>query len=134
MRSILAVALALSVSTPAMAQSNTDKLKEYGKQRLQDGANATGDWRASLPPAKYDRDYSGQLVVTKWNDYSLIRSICKDTKDAVACSYFTYDTASGHPISCLIMLGPVVWNDERAFRHERGHCNGWGADHAGERP
>ena len=78
-----------------------------------------------LPPAEFDREYKGQLVVTKFNDYSLIRMICKDTPNAIACSYRTYKVATGAPISCLIMLGPKAHDDERALRHEIGHCNGW---------
>jgi hypothetical protein len=114
MRYILAAALLALSAAPAIAQGTT------------------GNWRASLPPVEFDREYSGQMVVTKWNDYSLIRSICGDKK--VACSYRTYDSVTNKPISCLIMLGPLVWNDDRALRHERGHCNGWGGDHAGARP
>jgi hypothetical protein len=86
-----------------------------------------------LPPPEFDREYTGQLVVTKWNDYSLIRIICKDTPNAVACSYRTYDSVSGKPISCLVMLGPGTWSDERVLQHELGHCNGWPGDHRGAR-
>jgi hypothetical protein len=86
-----------------------------------------------LPPVEFDHAYGGQLVVTKFNDYSLIRMICKDVPTAIACSYRTYKTASGEPISCLILLGPKVHNDERALRHEMGHCQGWPGDHPGAR-
>ena len=86
-----------------------------------------------LPPAEFDHEYKGQLVVTKWNDYSLIQLICKETKNAIACSYRTYDSVSGETLSCLIMLGPVAHNDERALRHEMAHCNGWPGDHPGAR-
>jgi hypothetical protein len=86
-----------------------------------------------LPPVEFDRDYKGQLVVTKFNDYSLIRMICKDTPNAIACSYRTYKVATGAPISCLIMLGPKAHDDERALRHEIGHCNGWSDKHEGAR-
>ena len=34
-------------------------------------------------------------------------------------------------LSCLIMLGPVAHDDERAMRHEIGHCNGWSDHHEG---
>jgi hypothetical protein len=88
----------------------------------------------TLPPAKYDGEYrGGQLIVTKWNDYSLIQLICKDTPNAVACSYKTYDPISGKLISCLIMLGPAAHNNERVLRHEIGHCNGWSDNHEGAR-
>lgn len=72
---------------------------------------------------------SGQVVITRWNDYSLIRQICKDSPDSIACSYRTYNSVTGAPISCLIMLGPMAHTDERALRHEMGHCNGWTNDH-----
>lgn len=93
-------------------------------------------WRPALPPVEYDRPYEGQLIVTKWKDYSLLRSIChKDiTVDAIACSIRTWDIATGKPISCLIMLGPKAWDDARALRHEVGHCLGWPNDHPGARP
>jgi hypothetical protein len=88
----------------------------------------------TLPPAKYDGPYrGGQLVVTKWNDYSLIQQVCGDTPNAVACSYRTYDANTGKLISCLIMLGPAAHNNERVLRHEIGHCNGWSGDHEGGR-
>jgi hypothetical protein len=96
--------------------------------------NATGDWRATLPPPEFDYEYKGQMIVTKWNDYSLIRHICKDiVPPAVACSYRTYELDTGKPVSCLIILGPLVWDDPRTLRHEIAHCNGWGADHKGAR-
>jgi hypothetical protein len=82
-----------------------------------------------LPPVEFDREYKGQLVVTKFNDYSLIRMICKDVPTAIACSYRTYKTTTGEPISCLILLGPKAHDDERALRHEIGHCNGWSNNH-----
>jgi hypothetical protein len=86
-----------------------------------------------LPPVEFDHAYSGQVIITKWNDYSLIRFICKDTPSAIACSYRTYNTVTGAPISCLVMLGPKAHDDERAMRHEMAHCNGWPGDHPGAR-
>jgi hypothetical protein len=68
-------------------------------------------------------------VITRWNDYDLIRLICKDNPDAIACSYRTYNSVSGKSISCLIMLGPGTWEDERVMQHEVGHCNGWSNNH-----
>jgi hypothetical protein len=77
--------------------------------------------------------YTGQVHVTKWNNYDLIRLMCKDSPGALACSYRVYDSKTGKPISCLIMLGPATWDDPRALRHEMGHCNGWTANHEGAR-
>jgi hypothetical protein len=89
--------------------------------------------RVALPPTEFDRPYAGQVVITKWNDYSLIRHICKDVPSAIACSYRTYDGVSGEALSCLIMLGPVAHNDARVMQHEMAHCNGWPGDHPGAR-
>jgi hypothetical protein len=86
-----------------------------------------------LPPVEFDHPYSGEVVITKWNDYTLLRSICKDVPTALGCSLRTYNGATGAPISCLIMLGPAIHNDERALRHEMAHCNGWPGNHENAR-
>jgi hypothetical protein len=126
MKHILA-AIALLAATPAMAQ--IDKAPWYGVP-----ANPTPALKPiPLPPPEFDREYKGQLVVTKWNDYSLIRHICKDNPTAVACSYRTFYSVTGADISCLIMLGPMAHNDPRALRHEIAHCNGWSNKHEGAR-
>ena len=85
--------------------------------------------RAPLPPAKFDRPYTGKLTILKPDDYALIRVVCSDAADPIACAFRTYDTATGETLSCLILLGPKVHDDERALRHEMGHCNGWSNDH-----
>jgi hypothetical protein len=85
--------------------------------------------RVSLPPAEYDHPYAGKLTVLKEDTYNFIRHVCRDTVRAIACSYRTYDSATGANISCLIMLGPGTWSDERVLRHEIGHCNGWSNNH-----
>ena len=87
----------------------------------------------ALPPAEYDRAYAGKLTVLKEDNYVFIRHVCADTPNPIACSFRTYDSASGETISCLIMLGPDTWSDERAMRHEMAHCNGWPGDHPGAR-
>jgi hypothetical protein len=87
-----------------------------------------------LPPVKYDGPYrGGQVIVIKWNDYSMIRMICKDTPNPIACSYQTYSGIPDRPIACLIMLGPVAHNSAQVLRHEMGHCNGWASNHEGAR-
>jgi hypothetical protein len=89
--------------------------------------------RVALPPVEFDHQYAGKLTVLKEDNYVFIRHVCKDTPNAIACSFRTYDSVSGETISCLIMLGPETWEDERAMRHEIGHCNGWTNDHEGAR-
>jgi hypothetical protein len=89
--------------------------------------------QVALPPPEYDHPYTGKLTVLKEPNYAFIRYVCADTPNPVACSFRTYDTASGETLSCLILLGPKTWDDERALRHEMGHCNGWSGDHPGAR-
>ena len=60
----------------------------------------------ALPPAEFDHAYAGKLTVLKEDNYVFIRHVCADTPNAIACSFRTYDSASGETISCLIMLGP----------------------------
>jgi hypothetical protein len=85
--------------------------------------------QVALPPTEFDRPYAGKLTVLKEDNYLFIRHVCRDTPNAVACSYRTYDSVSGETLSCLIMLGPVAHNDARVMQHELGHCTGWSNDH-----
>jgi hypothetical protein len=89
--------------------------------------------RIPLPPPEYDRPYTGKLTILKQDDYLLIKHVCNDTPNPIACSFRTYDTVSGETLSCLILLGPKVHDDERALRHEMGHCNSWPGTHPGAR-
>ena len=125
MKHILAILAVIALIAPANAQNHGDE----GRYKP---AVPTLK-QIPLPPVEYDRAYNGQLIVTKWNDYSLIRFICKDSPTAIACSYRTYNTQTGAAISCLILLGPLAHNDPRALRHEIGHCNGWSDKHEGAR-
>jgi hypothetical protein len=81
-----------------------------------------------LPPAQFDHPYTGKLTILKPDDYALIRVVCSDAADPIACAFRTYDTTTGETLACVIMLGPAAQNDERALRHEIGHCNGWRHD------
>jgi hypothetical protein len=86
-----------------------------------------------LPPVEFDHEYTGKLTVLKEDNYAFIRHVCRDNPTAIACTYRTYDSVTGETLSCLILLGPLAHDDPRAFRHERGHCNSWPADHPGAR-
>ena len=86
-----------------------------------------------LPPPEFDHEYKGRLTIAKLDNYRLIRAVCEDNPDAIACSFRIYDSTTGAPISCLIMLGPMTHDDERVLRHELGHCNGWTNEHEGAR-
>ena len=89
--------------------------------------------RVMLPPVEYDHEYAGKLTVLKEDNYVFIRHVCRDTPNAIACSYRTYDSVSGETLSCVVMLGPGTWSDERVMQHELGHCNGWSNNHEGAR-
>jgi hypothetical protein len=89
--------------------------------------------RVPLPPVEFDHAYTGKLTVLKEDNYVFIQHVCRDTPNAIACSFRTYDDKTGETLSCRIMLGPDVWDDERALRHEMAHCNGWPGTHPGAR-
>jgi hypothetical protein len=85
----------------------------------------------ALPPAEFDHEFTGKLVILREDTHAFLRHVCRDVPNAIACSYRTYDSISGETLSCLIMLGPEAHNDERVMRHEMAHCNGWPGDHPG---
>src|SRR6516164_10483837 len=87
-----------------------------------------------LPPEQYDHDYEGDLTIKIVDTLEELHALCKlDGPQLLACS--THNSRS-----CLIVMvkDEVMrqhgWTTGLLFRHERGHCNGWGGDHAGERP
>jgi hypothetical protein len=89
--------------------------------------------RIPLPPPEYDRPYKGDLTILKPGDYALVRAVCSDNVDPIACAFRTFDRATGETIACVIILGPKAHNDPRALLHELGHCNSWPSDHPGAR-
>jgi hypothetical protein len=86
-----------------------------------------------MPPPEFDHEYKGKLNVLREPNYAFIKYVCSDVANPIACSFRTYDSVSGETISCLIMLGPNEWEDERVLRHEMAHCLGWPGDHPGAR-
>jgi hypothetical protein len=87
-----------------------------------------------LPPIEYDHDYEGDLTIKMVDSVEELRVLCdNNTPQMLACSM-------NNARSCLIIMvkDEVMrqrgWTTGLLLRHERGHCNGWGADHAGERP
>jgi len=86
-----------------------------------------------LPPAEFDHPYTGQVIVTKWSTFGLLRTVCKDQPTAIACTLRTYNSATGAPLTCLVMIGPGYHDNERVLKHEMGHCNGWSEKHEGGR-
>jgi amino acid transporter len=87
-----------------------------------------------FPPVEYDHDYEGDLTIKMVDSIAELYAVCKiNNPSLLACS-------SHNAKSCLIIMvkDEVMrkngYSTGLLFRHERGHCNGWGADHAGQRP
>jgi hypothetical protein len=86
-----------------------------------------------FPPAEYDHYYEGDLTIKMVATVEELRAICQlDQPQLLACTL-----RNQH--SCVIVLvnDEVMrkrnWTTGMLLRHEMGHCNGWPADHAGER-
>lgn len=87
-----------------------------------------------LPPVEYDHDYEGDLTIKIVDTVDELRILCNlNQPQMLACSM-------SNTRSCLIIMvkDEVMrqrgWTTGLLLRHERGHCNGWGGDHIGERP
>jgi hypothetical protein len=103
-------------------------------------ANAGTRW-TTLPPTQYDVPYTGELTI--WiTDKKNIGEHCAKVVVApsqswagIACSFFTKSRSR-----CIIyivrddVLRAAGYHPIGVLRHEIGHCNGWGSDHAGSRP
>jgi hypothetical protein len=90
-----------------------------------------------LPPIEYDKPFTGPLTVLRPQSEAEVIVICGDVSPAgyrIACAI--PDLAGA---SCVIVIREDAairaagFNPEIVFRHEVGHCHGWGADHAGGR-
>jgi len=86
-----------------------------------------------FPPAEYDRFYEGDLTIKMVDTLEELHKLCQiDNPKLLACS-------QRNQWSCVIVMvrDEVMrgrnWTTGLLLRHEIGHCNGWGADHAGER-
>jgi hypothetical protein len=90
----------------------------------------------ALPPVEYDKPYEGRLIVTRAESQDGVRELCSRA------------VFRGHALGCARRLEEgvceiVLGSDKTikavgvipaiVFRHERGHCNGWGSDHKGAR-
>jgi hypothetical protein len=88
-----------------------------------------------LPPVEYDRPYIGDLQVRQVPE-SEVAKMCPPTSlpNKLGCSYPAPERgycriimATDDEIYAAGLTPEVVW------RHELGHCNGWGKDHKGAR-
>ena len=108
------------VSIPATAQSIT-----------------TYRWKV-LPPVEYDKPYEGHLVVIRGNA-KVMTGVCPKTKFPIPLGCAIRHLRQGETVACHVfiaeddILRTSIWDYEIVLRHERGHCNGWSADHPGMR-
>jgi len=86
-----------------------------------------------FPPVEYDHLYDGDLTIKMVDTLEELHEICEITDPKLlACS-------RRNEWSCVIIMvkDEIMrqrnWTTGMLLRHEIGHCNGWGADHAGER-
>jgi len=91
------------------------------------------DWYNWLPPAEYDKPFTGKLIIRRFETEEEIAQICKGTS-RVACTARSID----HKTCYLFIANDDVIRRNRgsyAFtvRHELGHCNGWTQNHEGKR-
>lgn len=86
-----------------------------------------------LPPLEYDYPYQGKLTVDRVDTIEKLQEVCGISKWALGCSW-----ARGASCRIVLVADDVIrqwgWTPELMMRHEHGHCNGWGGDHAGQRP
>jgi len=84
-----------------------------------------------LPPKKYDYSFPGPIVITRKSTPEELARVCGQRlifgcsqRLAYVCQTYILDDKLLERFGCTF---------EAALRHEIGHCNGWGADHAGAR-
>ena len=87
----------------------------------------------NFPPAEYDHYYEGDLTIKIVDSLKELQNLCQlDGKNLLAC------TTRNHSSCIIVMVKDEImrqrsWTTGMLLRHEMGHCNGWGADHSGER-
>jgi hypothetical protein len=86
-----------------------------------------------FPPAEYDHYYDGDLTIKIVDSLEELREVCQlPGSQLLACS------THNHSSCIIVMVKDEImrqrsWTTGMLLRHEIGHCNGWGADHSGER-
>jgi hypothetical protein len=92
-----------------------------------------------VPPAQYDKPYTGRLTVDTVPTQRALAEICPiaaaRTPNLIGCAMRAHD--GSHCRIVLVAEGVVVAlgsSRARIMRHEIAHCNGWPGDHPGGRP
>ncbi len=108
MTRILAVIVGLLVSTSALAAPHPTT------------------WR---PPARFDHPIKGKMII----HYQSLFQVMWGGPCAGTCWAYTYIPARGATVchSYIPVVGRKVnlEGQRELIRHERGHCNGWPANH-----
>jgi len=98
-------------------------------------------WMTTLPPAQYDVPYTGELTIWTVQSRNDILQYCSKEKilevqanwAGNACTHVYQNKKWGCHIYMLNdkAVKAEGRNPTIILRHELGHCNGWGGDHAG---
>ena len=91
-------------------------------------------WYGFLQPLKYDKPYTGKLIIRRLETEEEIVTICPKANTKTACAMHSVDLSV-----CYLFIAndkvPKKYDTSYAFalRHELGHCNGWSAEHENKR-
>jgi len=95
-----------------------------------------------LPPAEYDKPYTGELIIKQVATEQDVRDACPGAaaafdrnpqSHATACNY-NYGTRCEIIIVSDKVFKALGLTYAASLRHELGHCNGWSKDHPGKIP
>jgi hypothetical protein len=85
--------------------------------------------RQGLPPAEFDRDFTGTIKIVRLNDAGL-RAACPHQFPAGHYAIGCAEYYAGSDICTVYILDDMAlhalgWDYDIVFRHERAHCLGW---------
>ncbi len=132
MKRILAAALLIASLGSAMAQP-PEKGPPCGSHDFSDPLRLCEVMypQKIIPPKEYDRPYAGKLEIVT-TDLEKMKTLCPNTRGPMACTWLYSDRCVIYITSDDIVRKRRL-TPEMVLRHEMGHCNGWGPDHAGAR-
>ena len=127
------VCLKVDGKTPESCEERQREVREG--PRVSNPAAAVQHWLV-LPPAEYDRPYTGKLQEIRVPPETM-RAICPKTPLplTLACAYPTRDQSE-----CLIIMvsdeiiRAAGWDPIVIRMHEEAHCASWPNSHPGMRP
>jgi hypothetical protein len=91
-----------------------------------------------LPPVEYDKHYDGDLTIKIVPDIISLKAACVSGDNPLpagmmlACAWHNAKSCVIYMVEDRVMR-EHNWNTGLLLRHEIAHCNGWPADHPGER-